>query len=421
MKGIKDLRDEALGLSDKIEAICELVEKEARELTAAEQKEIDSLLARKEEIVEGELPRARALEENRKIAMARFDELQAQRDDLGEREFLDGAGNKVRMVASNKTLAPPKESLRGLANEVRSTPHALGEVVKGIAKGSYAGAPAAIKAAMKENSGSAGGYTIGSEIIAPVIDLARARSAYVQSGATTVSMPAPETSMVRLIQDVTLETKGELETLSTSDMRFGKLTLVAHKIGTIFKVSRELAYDAPNFAQMVENFAASALAAKVDSYAIQGSGSGEPLGILNNTELAETGSVGAIEWEDLASAAAQVRLANHMPNAGILGVQANEDLMVLAAGDGTNSAKSWLGRPPALEGVTLNATNNCPLAQAIVGDFSHALFGVREEVRLEVSPDVGFEEDSLYFKIVWRGDFGVTDPTAFHRLAGITS
>ena len=105
----------------------------------------------------------------------------------------------------------------------------------------------------------------------------------------------------------------------------------------------------------------------------------------------------------------------------ILGVQAYEDLQVLPAGDGTNSMKGWVPAPGSVAGLSYYSTNNCPLAQAVVGDFSNAIFGVRESARIEVSPDVGFEEDSLFFKVVWRGDFAVVDPSAFHRLAGTTS
>ena len=227
--------------------------------------------------------------------------------------------------------------------------------------------------------------------------------------------------MVRLATDVAFDQKSELAALTESDMTFAQIQLSAKKIGVVFKCSRELAYDTPNFAQMVQDFAASALAQQVDSYAIQGSGSGEPLGILNDSGISETGSIGAIEWEDVAAAAAQVRLANHEPSSMILGVQAYEDLQVLPAGDGSNSMKGWVPAPSSVADLSYYATNNCPLAQAVVGDFSKAIFGVRESARIEVSPDVGFEEDSLFFKVVWRGDFAVVDPSAFHRLAGITS
>ena len=168
---------------------------------------------------------------------------------------------------------------------------------------------------------------------------------------------------------------------------------------------------------MVQDFAASALAQQVDSYPIQGTGSDEPLGILNDSGISETGTIGAIAWEDVAAAAAQARLANHEPNSMILGVQAYEDLQVLPAGDGTNSMKGWVPAPSSVADLSYYATNNCPQSQAVVGDFSKAIFGVREQARIEVSQDVGFQEDSSFFKVVWIGGFAVVDRSAFHRLA----
>ena len=146
----------------------------------------------------------------------------------------------------------------------------------------------------------------------------------------------------------------------------------------------------------------------------------QPEGLLSDSNINETGSIGVLSYEDLAAAVKEVREANYEPSAVILNTGIHENLKILAGGDGSNSAKNWLGAPPALEGVSMLSTGNMPSGKALVGDFGQAVLGIREDVRIESSTDASFDDDALMIKLAFRFDVAALVSDAFHKLDGIT-
>ena len=58
----------------------------------------------------------------------------------------------------------------------------------------------------------------------------------------------------------------------------------------------------------------------------------------------------------------------------------------------------------------------------IVGDFSKLIIGLRQAPMVEVTTDGGdnaFGKHQVRIKITWRGDFALTNPTAFTALGDI--
>jgi HK97 family phage major capsid protein len=139
--------------------------------------------------------------------------------------------------------------------------------------------------------------------------------------------------------------------------------------------------------------------------------------------ISETGSVGAIAWEDLSAAVTDIQTSNFEPNAYVLHPDIAGDLAVLTSGDGTNSAKLWLGPPPNVAPLTQLVTTNISNASAIVGRFDQFVWAIRQGALIEVSREAGdsFAKHQVLIKLTWRGDTGALRRDAFHRLVGVTT
>jgi HK97 family phage major capsid protein len=285
--------------------------------------------------------------------------------------------------------------------------------------------PEPIRNALSENVNTAGGFLVPDLLAGEWIDLMRARSVVMSAGTRTVMMGSESLSIPKLESDPTIAVKSENNAFTATDITIGSRLLNAYLAGAVVEMSRELAEDSRDMAaEMVTAALVRSLAAQVDKWGIQGTGSAEPVGILNTGGITETdGSVGAIAWTDVAAAAASVRASNHMPTACVLHPTIWSDLYESTTGDGANSASMWKGHPPTLNNVQFLPSTNCPLANMAIGDWSYYLMGIRTAPLVEVSSEAGdaFKKHQLWLKITSRFDFVTADDSAFATLGGITS
>jgi HK97 family phage major capsid protein len=419
MRKAQTIAAEIRQLSDQVDAIVKKATAEERELTMAESATVDDILG-----TDAASGRINALQDEHGRAL-RFEARVTQLAN-GMADTLGGGGIKPSAMRDRHGNAvhclAPQEKVASVVSG--SIPGGLGEVIRAMATGHTRNISEPVRNAMSTSGGLTGSFLVPGELSASVIDLARARSVVLAAGAMTVPMGSTTVSMAKVIADPAIVVKAENDAFADDEIQFGQVLLNAYTFGCVITASRELAEDAPNFAQIVEQTIAAALAAKLDYFAVQGTGSAQPVGLLFDPNIGETGSIGGLTWEDLAAAASEVRQANHEPNAIILGVEPHEDLMIsTTSSNDATASKTWLLAPPALEGQNLYPTNNCPLAQAVCGDFTKLAWGIRQDVLIEASTSAGeaFNRHQLKFKITFRGDTAVMDASAFHRLAGITS
>ena len=185
-------------------------------------------------------------------------------------------------------------------------------------------------------------------------------------------------TIARVNSDPTIEVKAENNAFTSRDITFDAVGLTAYTIGTMVTASRELAEDALNFVEIIEDVIANAFAVAVDNYAVNGNGSQQPLGLLNQSGIGSTGSVGAIAWEDLNTAVTTIWSNNGEPNAYIVSPTIAGDLALIASGDAPNSAKMWLGPPATVEPLMQLVTSNIDDSNILVGDFTEAIIGLRQ-------------------------------------------
>lgn len=305
-------------------------------------------------------------------------------------------------------------------NGVHVSDLSFGRLVKAIATGDWTHAPHE-KLAMSESVNTAGGYLVPDQMSRQIIDLARAKSVLIGLGMQVVTMTSETLRMARLITDPTFAVTSENATIASSDAAFDALTFTAHKIACRVPISRELAADAPNVPQAVEDAIAGGLAAELDRQCLAGNGSGEMLGVLNNSGITTTdASVGAISYTDLLDALEDVRDNNGEPNAYVTTAAIRTFINKLLI---NSESEHYAIAPPEVAALERAWTSNMSAQNLLVGDYSQLILGLRQSPTIEITTEghESFEKHQLQIKCVWRGDCNVAHADQFALLGGITS
>lgn len=420
-RDLKEAVEKQGDLLAKAREIADKAERENRDLTADEQREFTAVM-RQHQLAAAEVETIRASIPtlNLPVGFQLWDDAPSGGYRAAPAEWIDSEGRPVHVLARGQRL----QDLPVAAGSKRvETPHGLGHVVAAIARGSWERCPQDIRAAMSGNDNSLGGVMVPSPLANQVFDYARAASAIWQAGAVTIPMSSDDLTVARQIEDPTMELRGENAAFTLGDLSFDAIRFVSRKIGAVVVMSRELAADAPNAAEVVSQALAKALACEVDRLALVGGGASQPVGLSNASGIGSTGSVGAIAWEDVHAAAVGVKAANHAPNAYICHPTIAGDLDIITSGAGETAAKLWLGAPPSVAGLQRFETTNATTALLFVGDFTKLLIGLRQTAMVEVSTEAGdfFAKHQLGIKITFRFDVNVSHPAAFHVLSGITT
>lgn len=418
-KSAKEIREELYGSLDEAQAILDKAADEKRELNAAEQEQVDKVLA-----VAGTPSR------NGKPATGMYLKLEQQeRAECPPVQSATTGLNAPTAFRDSRTGQP--HYILGKEHSVQSTCRpledcgprdprpSLGAMIRGAITGRWNGAEREFRL-LSEGSNAGGGFLVPDPMSAYIIDKARAASVCIQAGVQTIPMESETLRLARVDSDPAMELKAENAAFSGSDVTFGSVLLTSRLIGCMVTASRELAEDAVNFGQMIEAILAKALAAELDRQMICGTGSGEMLGLTEASGTGETTSVGAIAWQDVGAAVGTLWGLNWKPNSYIVSADVASDLVLLS---GDNTGSYWISGPDSVKNLQQLVSSNCPVANLIVGQFDQAALGIRKEARVELTTQGGdsFAKHQVLIKITWRGDFALLSPTAFHCLRGITS
>lgn len=133
--------------------------------------------------------------------------------------------------------------------------------------------------ALFEGEDGAGGYLTGSQMLGPMIDLARPNAVSFQAGAQLLPMTQSEGTFAQLLSDPAVGWYPELARVPSSKLTFGKVTLRPKKLAAIVPVSIELLEDAQNAGQLIETALRQAMAVALDQAILSGAGEKEPIGV----------------------------------------------------------------------------------------------------------------------------------------------
>lgn len=282
--------------------------------------------------------------------------------------------------------------------------------------------PHSVRMALTGDQNSLGGFLVPEQLFGGIIDLARAKSVLMAAGTRTLLMSTDTLLVPTLQSDVVVKLRGENDPIHRSDNTFGQIRMQAKNAGVLTKMSRELAEDAPELlAEQIGMLLVAAMVETIDRWGLNGAAGLEPTGLYAR-DIESTGAIGPIDWLDVSRAALEVRSRNHEPTSVILSPQRYADLFEAESGDGTNSARNWLDRPPTLKDVQFLQTTNNPDDKLLIGDFSRYALGLRTSPLVEATSTGGdsFENHQIHVKITCRFDFAPLDQKAFHKLEGIT-
>ncbi|MDY0104037.1 MAG: phage major capsid protein [Lentimicrobium sp.] len=412
------IREKRAAIHDNLTAMSNLAKKEKRDFSQTESQRWDELNQEFDKL--GDRLKIVLSEEKRAAEMAG--------NFLNEQMSAPPKANKTQWIDA-RSGKPVKVFNKGERYSDSNSPEERGLSIGRLIQSMIVGNPG-----LAENEYRALGTGAGSgSVLVPVglyseiIDRARAKTVCGAAGAKLIEMTGKTMVLAKITEDPTMEVKLENEAFSDNDMSFDGIELNAFTIGATVYLSRELAYDAPNIANVIENALVNALALKLDYMALMGAGTTEPTGIANLAGVHEIDLEGAssLTWPTLVQAWQKIVSSNTDPTAYITSPR---DLAYLSL-EQITGGNGWLQAPKVIETVPLLHTASLPVnlgvsedkGIAFTGDFSKMLFAMREGMQVEVSTTAGdaFKKHSVAIKITWRGDIGIEQETQFCKIINI--
>jgi HK97 family phage major capsid protein len=247
-------------------------------------------------------------------------------------------------------------------------------------------------------------------IVNRIIDLIRARSVVVKSGATTIPIPGPM-DICRIISDCTVYTHSEGATdVSESVPVFDSVRLDPPSLGALVPLSMELAEDSGNLDRVLEVAIGGAFSSKLDENCID---------ILRLDAGITDGSADPALWDGILTAvSAMLSLNMDLPPA-LIGSPAD---FVSRATEKASTGGAWLGRPSILMDVNELETTSFSTGQAVLGNFETGFcLACRRDLKLEL---IRFQKPTaLSHVLVCTMRIGgvVLQPGALYRLGGCES
>ena len=440
MQGLKAARERLAGLVQKGRDLLNKVESEDRALTVQEREQLQAWESEGKDYV-ATIERANAFQDMGRVSDDSFARThiiptssngRRLPDERPRLRVRDNNGNVLNALRHDEPIVARQRSENGIEE--------LGELVRCAVLNDFSGASPSIRNALLGGSDTAGGYLLQPEHSGIVVDLARSASVCLQAGAQTIPMETSELRVATLDSDATGYWRAENQTVTSSDMTFGAITLQAHTLAAIVPVSIELLQDAPNAGNIIAQAITDALGLKLDQAILSGSGAAnEPRGIRNWSGVNTVTSVGVpADYVKYGTAVKEVLVDNYAgPISSLAWVGHPRDFAILdGLQDTTNQPlqpTEWVRQLRKFSTTSIATTEGggSDESYAVIGDFSQVLVGMRTRgVQLRVANDGSVTDSSsttfnatsqLMRHIVafLRADSAVLRPTHFTYMSGI--
>ena len=294
--------------------------------------------------------------------------------------------------------------------------------------------------ALREATGSAGGYLVPQEFAARVYELIQEK-AVTLADLEQVNMNHEVMYIPKVTSGTTAYWVAETGTISTSEMGFGRITLTAKKVASLVEASTEVLEDANvSIANMIVDQMARDLALKVDDEVLNGTGGTFAglrfTGSFTNSYSSGAGtSSGNINLTAISKAVDTILTDNHsFPNVALFHTRTIGSLRVLTDGSARPifNQETW-GSPLLREGIVGNVwgvpvkpanqlpinlsvgtgageTNSC--TEAIIGvSKMYGIYGNRRDLRFK--RDYKITTDEEQYQVTMRSGFSVKYPNAY--------
>lgn len=280
--------------------------------------------------------------------------------------------------------------------------------------------------ALAEGVDADGGYLTPREFRAQLVEDLQDQP-YLRNLVTVIPMNTDFLELPTLASSVKTSWGSENTSINTTTARFGTLTFAPKRLNSIMYTSRELVADsALNVVQLITRLFIEAIGREEDRVIINGSGSGQPKGILQETLSGiDNGNDDSTLPDNIVKlpyrlGKAYRRNARWIVNSLSLGSVRSRRT---TAGDFIFRDGANAGEPGILAGYPVAEQNDMPLDSLLFGDLSYYYLGDRERVSVETTTEGAgtFEKHQVAIKVVERIDGKVAITNAFRLLtnAGI--
>jgi HK97 family phage major capsid protein len=251
-------------------------------------------------------------------------------------------------------------------------------------------------------------------------------------------MDSATLSIAKLTADILPSWKQENAPGAFTDNQFGSVKLQARTLMALATMSVELFEDAPNVEELIETTLAKVLALEIDRAALRGDGSASsPVGVRNAqgvtvTNLATNGLTltPTNAYPTFSNGILNILNKNGNPNAVVYAPRTAIELDQLV-----DTIGDTLGIPPSFQALKKYITNSTPInlthgaavtaSDAILGDFSQMIIGMRTDLQIEITRLGGgasgsaFQNLSVWIRAYLRADVVLAHPEFFCVLDGI--
>jgi len=275
--------------------------------------------------------------------------------------------------------------------------------------------------ALSEGTDAAGGYLTPPEFRAQLVEDLKDRP-ILRNLVTVIPMGSDSLELPTLASDVKVSWGSENTTISTTTARFGTLTFAPYRLNTMMYTSRELVADsAISVVPLITRLFGEAIGREEDRVIVNGSGSGQPKGIFQETL---SGIDNANVDADIAANIKRLpfRLSKgYRRNARwLINSLAMGQVAALTDTNGQFLFKEGIeGLTPAtLAGYRVEEQNDMSVDTLLFGDLSYYYLADREQTSVETTTQGAgtFEKHQVAIKIVERIDGKVAQTNAFRTI-----
>jgi HK97 family phage major capsid protein len=280
---------------------------------------------------------------------------------------------------------------------------------------------------------AAGGYTVPISFYGRLVEHLIENAAILRTGATILNSDSGEALQIpKTTQHQSASIVAEAATIPVSDPVFGQVTLGAYKYGYLFQVSYELLADTGvDLEGYFARQAGVALGNAFGAHAINGTGTGQPRGVLLDATAGVTGPAGAgggFGSQNTAGEGADLLIdlyhsviepyRRRSSTAWMMNDQTAAEVRKLKTADGVYvwQPSIQVGDPDMILGKPVIIDPNMPdigvgAESILFGDFSAYFARLVGGVRFERSEHFAFDEDMTTFRALWRADGATVDTT----------
>ena len=299
-----------------------------------------------------------------------------------------------------------------------------------------------LKAALGLSEGVAadGGNLVPTEFMATVIEFATQQSPIlsrvwrIPMNSLTLKIPRLTQSAGSYFGGITLYWKDEAAQKTSTKPAFEQLTFTAKKlIGLIYMTDELIADSAINLVNYITGLFVRAFQYEMERVIIAGSGSGQPLGVTQDSNVNRVARTTAstVKYDDIVNMDAAIDenlrdlswMTRKATVAALRKLKDTNNQPIFHADYATHLGQKTV--PDTMLGYPVYLTRNVPAlgseGDLILGDLSQYLLAMRQDITIDQSIHLRFDYDETVYRFVARMDGMPAVPIAFARLKAATS